>query len=114
MDLDYGPDTEEFRAEVRDWLAANLPTEPLPPMDTTEGAAAHREWERRLADARLSVAGGPWSAVTAWAGPWPVDERWWDDAAHRRRVRWQVLTANGAAYLLSQQGGRWEVEATYD
>jgi protein ImuB len=67
-----------------------------------------------VADARLSVAGGPWSAVTAWAGPWPVDERWWDEAAHRRRARWQVVTADGAAHLLSQQGDRWEVEATYD
>ncbi|MGI8984458.1 MAG: DNA polymerase Y family protein, partial [Acidimicrobiales bacterium] len=61
-----------------------------------------------------SVAGGPWSAVTAWAGPWPVDERWWDAAAHFRRARWQVVTAGGTAHLLSQQGDRWEVEATYD
>ena len=67
-----------------------------------------------VADARLSVAGGPWSEVVAWAGPWPVDERWWDDAAHRRRARWQVVTADGTAHLLSQQDGRWEVEATYD
>jgi len=67
-----------------------------------------------VVDARLSVAGGPWSAVVAWAGPWPVDERWWDGAAHRRRARWQVVTAVGAAHLLSQQDHRWEVEATYD
>jgi protein ImuB len=67
-----------------------------------------------VADARLSVAGGPWSPVAAWAGPWPVDERWWDDVAHRRRARWQVVTAEGVAHLLSQQGDRWEVEATYD
>ena len=67
-----------------------------------------------VSDARLSVAGGPWAAVTAWAGPWPVDERWWDGAAHRRRARWQVVTADGTAYLLSQQADRWEVEATYD
>ncbi len=67
-----------------------------------------------VADARLSVAGGPWSPVVAWAGPWPVDERWWDDAAHRRRARWQVITAEGTAHLLSQQADRWEVEATYD
>jgi len=67
-----------------------------------------------VAGARLSVAGGPWSSVVAWAGPWPVDERWWDDAAHRRRVRWQVVTAEGTAHLLSQQADRWEVEATYD
>ena len=67
-----------------------------------------------VADARVSVASGPWSTVTAWAGPWPVDERWWDDAAHRRRARWQVVTADGTAHLLSRQGDQWEVEATYD
>jgi protein ImuB len=67
-----------------------------------------------ISDARLSVAGGPWSAVTAWAGPWPVDERWWDGVAHRRRARWQVVTVDGTAHLLSQHDDRWEVEATYD
>ncbi|MDQ6726972.1 MAG: DNA polymerase Y family protein [Actinomycetota bacterium] len=67
-----------------------------------------------VVEARLSVAGGRWAAVTAWAGPWPVDERWWDAAAHRRRSRWQVVTDEGAAHLLSQVGDGWEVEATYD
>jgi protein ImuB len=64
--------------------------------------------------ARVSVAGEPWSGVVAWAGPWPVDERWWDPAAHRRRARWQVVTAEGTALLLALEGGRWWVEATYD
>jgi len=68
----------------------------------------------QVVDARLSVAGGSWTAVTAWAGPWPVDERWWDAAARRRRARWQVVTAEGTAHLLSQDGDGWEVEATYD
>jgi alkylation response protein AidB-like acyl-CoA dehydrogenase len=48
-----------FRAEVRDWLAANLPAEPLPPVDTAEGFARHREWERELAAARLAVVSWP-------------------------------------------------------
>ena len=59
MDLDYGPEAEAFRAEVRDWLATHLPAVPLPPMDTAEGAAAHREWERLMADARLAVVSWP-------------------------------------------------------
>jgi protein ImuB len=63
---------------------------------------------------RLSVAGGPIADVVAWAGPWPVDERWWDRRAHRRRARWQVVTATGEAHLLSVEAGRWQVEATYD
>jgi protein ImuB len=64
--------------------------------------------------ARLWVRGAGWAAVTGWAGPWPLDERWWDPAARRRLARLQVLTADGAAYLLARSGGRWWVEATYD
>ena len=52
--------------------------------------------------------------VVAWAGPWPVDERWWDPARHRRRARLQVVTADGVAHLLALEGGRWRTEATYD
>jgi protein ImuB len=63
---------------------------------------------------RLSVAGGPWAEVVAWAGPWPADERWWDPPAHRRRARLQVQLAGGDAHLLALEHGRWSVEATYD
>src|SRR5438309_5582887 len=48
MDLAYSPDQEAFRDEVRGWLAANAPREPLPPAGTREGFEAHREWEREL------------------------------------------------------------------
>ena len=48
MNLDYGPEYERFRAEVREWMAANVPSQPLPSFDTEEGFAAHREWERTL------------------------------------------------------------------
>ena len=65
------------------------------------------------APAWLSLAGGQPVEVEAWAGPWPVDERWWDPAAHRRRAG-QIVTADGAAHLLVVEGGRWSVEATYD
>jgi protein ImuB len=63
---------------------------------------------------RLSVAGGRWSDVVAWAGPWPLEERWWDATRHRRRARMQVVTADGQARLVSLEGGRWQVEAVYD
>jgi protein ImuB len=63
---------------------------------------------------RIRVHGRAWSAVTAWAGPWLVDERWWDPAAHRRLVRLQATTDQGTAYLLRLAGGHWWVEATYD
>ena len=49
----------EFRTEVRDWLAAHVPEAPLPSVDTAEGFERHREWERELAAARLSVVSWP-------------------------------------------------------
>jgi alkylation response protein AidB-like acyl-CoA dehydrogenase len=50
---------EAFRTEVRDWLAAHVPAEPLPSLDTADGFACHREWERELAAARLAVVSWP-------------------------------------------------------
>jgi hypothetical protein len=61
---------------------------------------------------RLSVGGGPWEEVAAWAGPWPVTERWW--SVRRRRARVQVVTTEGVARLLCSERGRWWVEALYD
>jgi protein ImuB len=62
--------------------------------------------------AELSVDGGPWARVEAWAGPWPLEERWWDGG--RRRARFQLVTAGAAAYLVTRERGGWWVEATYD
>jgi protein ImuB len=64
--------------------------------------------------ARMSAEGAPWLAVTAWAGPWPVAERWWDPRAARRRARFQLVTEDGAAWLVAVQNGRWLIEARYD
>jgi alkylation response protein AidB-like acyl-CoA dehydrogenase len=58
MDLDLSS-VEAFRAEVRDWLARNVPATPLPSLETEKGFAAHREWERRLGAARLSAVSWP-------------------------------------------------------
>jgi alkylation response protein AidB-like acyl-CoA dehydrogenase len=49
----------EFRRQVHEWLAANVPGERLPSLDTAEGFAAHRDWERRLFDAGLAVVTWP-------------------------------------------------------
>jgi protein ImuB len=64
--------------------------------------------------ARMSADGAPWLAVTAWAGPWPVAERWWDPRTARRRARFQLVTDDGAAWLMAVQNGRWLIEARYD
>jgi alkylation response protein AidB-like acyl-CoA dehydrogenase len=59
MDLALSESEQAFQAEARAWLAANVPAEPLPSMDTPDGWTAHREWEATLAAARWSVVSWP-------------------------------------------------------
>ncbi len=59
MDLTLSESELAFQAEAREWLAANVPAEPLPSMDSEAGFLAHQEWERKLADARWSVVSWP-------------------------------------------------------
>ncbi len=58
MDLRWSESEEAFRAEVRGWLAANVPHD-LPSGDTRDGFAKHLDWERRLYDARWAVVSWP-------------------------------------------------------
>ena len=60
MDLTYTDSQDAFRSEVRDWMQAHVPAEPLPSFDaSSEGFEAHRAWEKTLYD-------GQWGMVT-----WP-------------------------------------------
>ena len=59
MNLDFTPEQVAFRAEIRGWLSANVPSEPLITLECEEGFHQHVEWERKLAS-------GNWGMVT-----WP-------------------------------------------
>ncbi|MBA2318233.1 MAG: acyl-CoA dehydrogenase family protein [Euzebyales bacterium] len=59
MDLDLTTEQQAFRDEVRAWLEANAPAEPLPPTSTAEGVAAHQAWERRLYEAGYAAIHWP-------------------------------------------------------
>lgn len=48
-----------------------------------------------------------------WAGPWPVDERWWDPERSGPCARAQVLVA-GTALLLFYRQCRWHLEGVYE
>ncbi|MDG1784297.1 MAG: DNA polymerase Y family protein [Ilumatobacter sp.] len=56
--------------------------------------------------------------IAAWAGPWPIDERWWEPEGHRRLARFQVITEDPAGdqrgYLVVAEHRRWWVAALYD
>lgn len=55
----------------------------------------------------------PWELITAWAGPWLANERWWE-TEKRRAARFQLVTESGSAYLVAQSNSRWFAEALYD
>ncbi|MBS7662092.1 acyl-CoA dehydrogenase family protein [Pseudomonas lalucatii] len=59
MDLHYTERQQAFRAEVRAWLAANVPSAPLPSFDTEAGFAAHRVWEATLNQGRWGMVTWP-------------------------------------------------------
>jgi protein ImuB len=52
--------------------------------------------------------------VDVWAGPWPVSERWWDAEAARKLARFQVVGADGSAWLLVVDRNQWWTVASYD
>ena len=62
--------------------------------------------------ARCSIGGDPFVEVGAWAGPWPLTERWWSTG--QRRARLQVVTTDQVALLLGWATGRWFLDALYD
>jgi protein ImuB len=68
---------------------------------------------------RISVNGGPFRQVRAWAGPWLAVERWWADGDEHRLARLQVLVPGQQddtddAFLLLRERGQWLVEGIYD
>ena len=59
MRLLYTEKQNRFRLEVREWLAANLPRQPLASFDTPEGFEQHRAWERKLSEKGFSAVTWP-------------------------------------------------------
>lgn len=59
MQLNYTPEQQSFRAEVRSWMEENVPKKPLVTLECREGYDQHVAWEHKLAS-------GNWGMVT-----WP-------------------------------------------
>ncbi|MCX6398155.1 MAG: DNA polymerase Y family protein [Propionibacteriales bacterium] len=57
-----------------------------------------------------------WQAVDCWAGPWPVDEQWWEATGIGRGLvsRFQVVGVDGRAWLMRCDSSGWWTEAAYD
>ena len=96
MDLSFTSTELAFRDEIRGWLAANLPAEPLKSMDTPDGFEQHREWEKKLFAAGWSVPawpekyGGRDCSLVEWL---LYEEEYWASGAPGR------VSANGVSLL---------------
>lgn len=59
MDLTFDDASEDFRAEVREFLASHRDDFPTKSYDNAEGFEQHRHWDKVLFDAGLSVISWP-------------------------------------------------------
>jgi protein ImuB len=98
--------------------------DPPPPVELLDGAgetvtvSGRGDASSPPARVRCAVLPGSGGAVTAWAGPWAHDARWWDRRARARRAYWQVLVnapdGGSVACLVAVSAGRASLEAIYD
>lgn len=81
---------------------------------TERGAVTGEPWRYRI-DAAADVVARRWTPIASWAGPWPVDDAWWQEAeGGGRSARFQVVGVDGRAWLLVWRATGWEAEAGYD
>ncbi|HWR86305.1 MAG TPA: DNA polymerase Y family protein, partial [Rhodoglobus sp.] len=119
----WGDRPVETRPADRPWPGA-LPA-PLPGTVFSPRRAVHvldgdgqtvTVTERGAVSARpatFSADGREIRRITAWAGPWPLDERWWSEDG-RSSWRFQAVDGSGCAWLLALDPGGWWAEARYD
>lgn len=61
----------------------------------------------------IRSSGSSWRRVRLWAGPWLLDERWWDTERARRRARFQVVDEHDEAMLIYLESGSWWLAGVY-
>jgi protein ImuB len=100
LELDADPAAAPIAAD-------SFPAGPATGRPATAGMATGRPTPARAAAAGL---------ITAWAGPWPVDDRWWDADSHQHLVRLQLVDTAGRAYLVCYRldSRQWFIEGIYD
>jgi protein ImuB len=60
-----------------------------------------------------SGSGAGWQVIDTWAGPWPVDEQWWE-TDRGLIARFQIVGVDGRAWLMRCDRAGWWTEASYD
>lgn len=89
---------------------------PLPALVMSNGQTLDIDERGELSGTpeQFSTDGRSLRQVSAWAGPWPIAERWWDPKNSRRASRFQLVDTAGSAWLLVLEEHQWWAEARYD
>jgi len=104
------PPPAPTRVFVEPWATSVLGPAGQPVAVTERGAVTCEPTRFAVSSSRDGASG--WQPVDAWTGPWPVDERWWEAPAVV--ARFQVVGADGRAWLMRCEGDRWVIEAAYE
>ncbi|WP_288784840.1 DNA polymerase Y family protein [uncultured Cutibacterium sp.] len=117
----FGTVVEDARPVDRPWpghLGGPAPgivySRPLPArLETTDGMPVTTSSDLPTITLGWFHDGRSRRRVIAWAGPWPVHQRWWSTpAVSVERV--QLVTEDQQAWVLAGSADRWWVEARYD
>lgn len=123
----WGEDVPTGRPASAPWPGHLPPPAPATVLATPQLVQVCDADGRRVeVDARGEVSGEPavvwWpptdgvereAAVTGWAGPWPIVQRWWTPEGNRQAYV-QATLDDGQAVLLALRDGVWTIEALYD
>ena len=123
----WGEDVPAGRPTSAPWPGHLPPPAPATVLATPQLVqVCDAEGRRVEVDARGEVSGEPamvwWppedgvereAAVTGWAGPWPILQRWWAEGGGRQAYV-QATLDDGQAVLLALRDGVWTIEALYD
>ena len=112
------PNTLPWPGSVPPPAPTRVFAEPIPAAVLTADGQTVRITDRGIisgepARLRTRVGAEP-LVIEAWAGPWPIDERWWDARTAVRYDRFQIVDSDGVAWLLLCLDGEWAAEARYD
>lgn len=120
----WGDRSPAGRPAAQPWpgrLPAPLPGTVFSPRRPVHVTDAHGNPVTVDARGRVSAAPAAFSAdgtdrriLTAWAGPWQLDERWWSPGGANRAHRFQAVDDTGNAWLLALDDAGWWAEARYD
>ncbi len=110
------PETPPWPGRLPAPSPTRVPVDPWPVELHDDAGSMVTVTGRGLASASPTrlIVNGRAHTIVAWAGPWPVDERWWDADGHRRRARFQIVTDDGRARLVALERGQWWVTALWD